>query len=121
MAIFCFSSVATVKVGETVTQFHPVDAPVFLVINLLIAALLFLAIFMYKNLRRQMTVTLVSMVLIAASMVTGGFILYSGQPDAVIELVGADILLFGAMIMAMFAYSRMKKDARTLSSYDRIR
>lgn len=121
MAVFCFSPVAVFKVGDTVSHFHPSDAPVFLVVNILIAALLFIAIFLYKNLRRQMTVTLVSIVLIAVSMVTGGFVLYAGQPDAIVEFAGADILLLGAMIMAMFAYRNMRKDHRKLSSYDRIR
>lgn len=121
MLIFSLSPVAVLKVGDSAAQFHPSDAPVFMIVNLLIAALLFICIFLYKNLRRQMTVTLVSIVLIAASMVTGAFILYKGQPDAVVELVGADILLVGAMIMAMFAYRNMRKDKRTLSSYDRIR
>ena len=66
-----------------------------------------------------MIVTFVSMVLIAASMATGAFILYDGY--AKVELLGTDILLIGALFMAVAAYSRMRKDKRTLSSYDRIR
>lgn len=122
MLIFSFSPIAVVKVDSTLTNFHPYhDAPVFMVVNLLIATLLIICIFLYKNLRRQMTVTLVSIVLIAVSMVSGAFILFKGQSDAIIELAGADVLLFGAMIMAMFAYRNMRKDKKTLSSYDRIR
>ncbi len=114
MAVFCFSPFAQVGTDGSMQALHT-----HLVVNILIAVLLFLSIFMYRNLRRQMMVTLVSMVLIAASMATGAFILYDGY--AKVELLGTDILLIGALFMAVAAYSRMRKDKRTLSSYDRIR
>ncbi len=118
MAVFCFSPFAQVGTDGSMQAFtppcagipccqHPYCCPAFL------------SIFMYRNLRRQMMVTLVSMVLIAASMATGAFILYDGY--AKVELLGTDILLIGALFMLVAAYSRMRKDKRTLSSYDRIR
>ncbi len=119
MAVLCFSPFAQVGTDGSMQALHTHRVPVFLVVNILIAVLLFLSIFMYRNLRRQMMVTLVSMVLIAASMATGAFILYDGY--AKVELLGTDILLIGALFMAVAAYSRMRKDKRTLSSYDRIR
>lgn len=63
MAVFCFSPFAQVGTDGGMQSLHTHRVPVFLVVNILIAVLLFLSIFMYRNLRRQMMVTLVSMVL----------------------------------------------------------
>lgn len=124
MAIFCFTPIATLEVAESADSFSPVfvkDAPVFMVLNILIALLLFIGIFMFKNLRRQMTVTLASMVLICASIVTFGFVLYVGMPGAHIIWTGGVLLLIAALIAALLAYRSMKKDKKLLSSYDRLR
>lgn len=122
MSIFCFSPIAYQHVGEAVKGFHPADAPVYLVVNLLIAVLLILCIFMYRNLRRQMLMTLVVIVLIAASMVTGGFILYGGMNEGgTMELATADLLLLGTAVFAILAYRRMGHDHKLLTSYDRLR
>ncbi|MDE7125214.1 MAG: DUF4293 domain-containing protein [Muribaculaceae bacterium] len=120
--IFSFSTVAVFHVGETVNGFQPADAPVYLTVNILIALLLVLCIFMYRNLRRQMLMTLVSIVLVAASMVSGGFIIYGGMNGGgTVELVGADLLLLGTAIFALLAYRRMGRDRKLLSSYDSLR
>lgn len=122
MGIFCFSTVAQYHVGEAVAGFKPADAPVFLTVNLLIAVLLVLSIFMFRNLRRQMLMTLVAIVLIAASMVTGGFIIYGGaEGGATVELLVADLLLLGSAVFAILAYNRMRHDHKVLTSYDRLR
>ena len=110
--------------AESPESFSPVfvkDAPVFMVLNILIAVLLFIGIFLFKNIRRQMTVTLASMVLICASIVTFGFVLYVGMPGAHIVWTGGVLLLVAALIAALFAYRGMKKDKKLLSSYDRLR
>ncbi len=122
MGIFCFSPIAYLHIGETVKGFHPADAPAYLIVNVLIAVLLILCIFMYRNLRRQMLMTLVVIVLIAASMVTGGFIIYGGMNEGgAVELATADLLLLGTAIFAVLAYRRMGRDHKLLTSYDRLR
>lgn len=124
MALFCLTPIATLDVAESTESFSPVfvkDAPVFMVLNILIAVLLFIGIFLFKNIRRQMTVTLASMLLICASIVTFGFVLYVGMPGAHIVWTGGVLLLVAALIAALFAYRGMKKDKKLLSSYDRLR
>lgn len=122
MCIFCATPYAHVSALETeAAPVYVYDAPVFLTINAVIAALLFIAIFMYKNLRRQMTVTLISMVLICASAVTAGFIIYRAMPDATLVWTGGVILLFASLVCALAAYRLMRRDRNLLRSYDRLR
>lgn len=125
MAVFCLTPFATVPAADAAaagpTSVFVKDAPVFMVLNITIALLLFLAIFMFKNLRRQMTVTLLSIVLVAASIVTGCFVLYVGMPDATPVLFGGIVLLGVVLVLALFAYRCMGRDRKLLSSYDRLR
>ena len=125
MCVFCLTPFATIPETENLaaapTQLFVKDAPVFMILNVTIALLLFLAIFMFKNLRRQMTVTLLSIVLIASSIVAGCFVLYVGMPDAQQVLLGGIMLLVVVLVLALFAYRFMGRDRKLLSSYDRLR
>ena len=63
VAVFCCIPMAIVP-GEvndpnSVTFMRPVDVPVFMVVNIVVAFLLFLSILQYKNTMRQKTLTLV--------------------------------------------------------------
>lgn len=124
MVLFSLMPFASVTVDSQVASLHPKDYPVYLVVNLLIAALLFIAIFKYRNLKLQMKVTMLSIVLICCSAVTGGLLLYGpGAPAGAVELewAGGILLLIAALIFAIFAYRGMRNDRRKLSSNDRIR
>lgn len=121
MGFFCNSTIGTYQAEEAISQIRPLDYPVFLIVNIVIAVLLFIAIFLYKNTRRQKTVTLVSMLLIAASSASGGFIIYSGHEGAAIELTGGLILLIGALILTLGAYRGIRHDEKLLRDSDRIR
>ncbi|MDE6278226.1 MAG: DUF4293 domain-containing protein [Muribaculaceae bacterium] len=124
MALFCLTPFATLDVAEASDSMTPVfvkDAPVYMILNIVIAVLLFLGIFMFKNLKLQMKITLASMVLICASIVSFGFVLYVGMPDAHIIWTGGAVLLVCALISTLLAYRGMKKDHRLLTSYDRLR
>lgn len=123
MCVFCATPYARIAAVESVepTDVFVSDAPVFLVLNIVIAILLFLAIFLFKNLKLQMRVTLISIVLIAASVVTGAFIVYNHMPDATLILTGGLVLLVLSMVFAIVALRMMKKDHRLLTSYDRLR
>lgn len=124
MCILCASPFAQIAATEAAAAPTPVfvkDAPVFLVLNIVIAILLFIAIFLFKNLKLQMRVTTMSIVLLAASAVTGGFIIYATMPDAEIIWTGAVLLLVLSAIFAACALRFMRKDHRLLRSYDRLR
>lgn len=123
MALFCISPFASVTIDGKTVELSPGGYPVYLVLNILTSVLLFIAIFLYKNLKRQRMVTLVSMLLIAASAVTGMLILFgpaSPEWEATIE-AGGVIMLAVSLFMAIAACRGISRDMRTLSSYDRIR
>ncbi|MBP2691513.1 MAG: DUF4293 family protein [Muribaculaceae bacterium] len=123
MAVFCLTPFAYYgPTDEGITaMIMAKDAPVLLTVSVLIAVLLLLTIFMYKNLRRQMTMTVLSMVLIAAAIVTGIFIVYNVYPDASFVIFGGIMLLVVTLVLALGAYRLMKSDWRKLRSYDRLR
>lgn len=126
VAVFCCIPMAIVP-GEvndpnSVTFMRPVDVPVFMVVNIVVAFLLFLSIFLYKNTRRQKTLTLVSMLLIVVVMVTEVLLLYSWN-DAYggIEWLGSIFLLLAALVFALLAYRGINHDERLLKAADRLR
>lgn len=124
MGIFCATPYAHITAAEAALNPTPVfvyEAPVFLTLNIVIAIVLFIAIFLYKDLKRQMTVTLISIVLICASVVTTGFILYTTMPDAELVWTGGVLLLLVALLCSIAAYRFMGKDRKLLRSYDRLR
>lgn len=124
VAVFCFVPFASRSVAESADSASFVcakDAPVLLVLNLTIAAILLIVIFMYKNLRQQMRMTILSIVLICASIVTSGFVIFVGLDNATPILFGGVILLVLALIFALFAYRGMKHDHHLLRSMDRLR
>lgn len=124
MVLFSLMPFASVTIDSQVAQLHPKDFPVYLIVNLLIAALLFVAIFKYHNLKLQMKVTKLSIILICCSAVTGGLLLYGpGAPSGAVELewAGGIILLLAALVFAIFAYRGIRNDNRKISSNDRIR
>ncbi len=123
MCVFCATPYATRTVVES-AEMAPVfvsDAPVYLVLNIAIAVLLFISIFLFKNLRLQMKVTLVSIVLIVASMLTCGIMLYASMPDAALIWTGGVLLLVAALVCAIFGLRFMRRDHNLLRSYDRLR
>ena len=80
VGVFCFLPMAIVS-GEpldpnSATFIAPKDLPVFLIVNIVVAVLLLLSIFLYKNTRRQKTLTLVSMLLIVVLMAVESFVLF---------------------------------------------
>lgn len=120
MGIFSFIPFATqISDNDGIMRFVPMDAPVYCILNLLVALLLLLAIFMFKNLKRQKTVTLISVMLMVASAVSGGIIAYGN--GMTIDWGGGVLLLACSIVMALAAYRRMAADERLLKSYDRLR
>lgn len=123
MCIFCSTPFATRTVEGTLeaSDVFISEAPVLLVLNILVAVLLFIAIFLFKNLRLQMRVTLISMVLIATSMAGSAFVVYGGGMATSLIWVGGVLLLLAALICALAALRFMRRDRNLLRSYDRLR
>ena len=126
VAVFCCIPMAIVP-GEvndpnSVTFMRPVDVPVFMVVNIVVAFLFFLSILLYKNTTRQKTLTLVSILLIVVVMVTEVLLLYSWN-DAYggIEWLGSIFLLLAALVFALLAYRGINHDERLLKAADRLR
>lgn len=121
MTSFCFVPFASQGVGENFAQFYPTQAPVYLTLNVLIALLSLLSIFMYKNIARQKTVVLVSFLLMLVSAVSGAVIVFATLDNAVIDWTGGILLLLASMLMSLAAYRRIVADEKLLKSYDRLR
>lgn len=122
MCIFCATPYAQITAAEAAAQpVYAADAPVFLILNIVIAVILFIAIFLFKNLKLQMRVTLISIVLIATSMVTCTILMTTKTPDAELIWTGGVVLLLAALICAIYGLRFMRKDHKLLRSYDRLR
>lgn len=124
MALFCFTPFASFNdpaSAENLLSASPSDFIAFLVLNLTIAALLFISIFLFRNLRRQLSVTLLSILLMIVSAVTGIIIVYVRLDGGHIELCGGALLLILAFVASIWAYRRIAHDRRLLASMDRIR
>ncbi|MBD5224980.1 MAG: DUF4293 domain-containing protein [Bacteroidales bacterium] len=126
--VFCCLPMAAVQTDvpdaavSSVTLLRPVDVPVFMVVNILVAVLLFISIFLYRNMKRQKTATLVAMLLTALMMLTEIYILYSWNRDGVeVEWFGSIFLLLGALAFAFLAYKGISSDERLLKAADRLR
>jgi uncharacterized membrane protein len=124
MCVFCFVPMAIVPGApddpNSATFLSPVDMPVFLIVSGLAAVLLLLAVFFYKNTSRQKTITLVSMLLIAAVLIAEAIVFFSwdgGRP----QWLGSVFLLIGAMVFALMAYLGIRRDERLLKAADRLR
>lgn len=103
------------------TSIYLSDFPTLLILDLLTAVLLFIAIFLFKNLSLQMKVTRISIVLI---LVTGALIftvLYSQVADLQIKWIGVTVLLICSFVSSILALNAMGRDKKLLSSYDRLR
>lgn len=121
VAVFSLTPFATYQSEAIIESVYVSDAPVLLIITATVGVLLVLNIFMYKNLKRQMTLTLLSIVLLVATAITAAFVAINAYPGAQLVLLGGIVLLILAVIFALAAYRFILKDKRLLSSYDRLR
>lgn len=121
MCVFTFTPYArVVTIPDQPVDVFAKDTPVILVINAVIAALLVLSIFMFKNLKRQMTITILSALLICVSLTVSLILIYNTEGAGIIW-TGGVMLLGVALLAALWAYRLMKKDLKLLRSYDRLR
>ena len=110
----CFMPVASMPdpAASMDTFLFPVDAPVLLVLGI--------AIFMYRNLKSQMSVTTITILLLIAQIITLCVMNLVAMTDAVFN-VQAYILPAISLICSYAAYRFERKDWKLLRSYDRLR
>lgn len=124
MGVLCFAvPIAIIKEPmESARALYLADNPTLFTINALVAVLLFIAIFLFKNLRLQMRITLLCALLLIAALGIGAFVLTCRMPEAAeITWALALLMLLCALILTVAAYSRMKHDRKILRSYDSLR
>lgn len=125
VAIFCFVPVAVVSNPATelaAANLTMANFPVLAIVNGLVAVLLFIAIFLYKNTRLQKRVTLLSMLLICVVAVVTLTMALNGHDEAArVEIGGSVLLLIGALVFSAMAYRGIRRDEKLLRAADRLR
>lgn len=98
-----------------------VQTPVLLCVDVLVALLLLIDIFLYRNLRYQMKVTRLALGLIVVLGATIAAYTCAGIEDAAIAVTGGIVMPILALISAFAALRLMRRDYRLLRSADRLR
>lgn len=117
MGLFCYLPLAS----QGNVDFHPYNQPVYLTLNILVAILSFIAIFMFKNLRRQKMVVKVNAFLMVVSAIVGAIILHISMPDMKVLWTAGPLLLICSFMMTVAALRRINHDDKLLKAADRIR
>ena len=117
MGIFCYLPLAS----QADIDFRPYQQPVYLILNVLISVMSLIAIFLYKNLARQKTVVKVNALLIVASAIAGGVIVYMNMPKVEILWTAGPLLLICSFLITIAALRRINHDEKLLKAADRIR
>ncbi len=108
--------------ANSATFMYPYDNWVMLVVGILVAVLLIINIFSFRDTRRQKMMTLVAIVLIAVLAACACLMVYGFQADgARAEWMGSILLLGGAVVFALLAYRGIRHDEKLLKAADRLR
>jgi heme/copper-type cytochrome/quinol oxidase subunit 4 len=92
-----------------------------LTINILVAILFILAIFMYRNMRRQKTITSIGILLSVINNIAAVVLTYCGSPAGVINWYSGFMLFIVTVICGGLAHSRISADEQLLKSAYRLR
>ncbi len=98
-----------------------VQTPVLLCVDILVALLLLIDIFLYRNLRYQMKVTRLALDLIVVLEAAIAAYTCAGLEGATISIIGGIVMPVLALISAFVALRLMLRDYRLLRSADRLR
>lgn len=98
-----------------------VQTPVLLCVDILVALLLLIDIFLYRNLRYQMKVTRLALGLIVVLEAAIAAYTCAGLESATISIIGGIVMPVLALISAFVALRLMLRDYRLLRSADRLR
>lgn len=116
-AAICFVPWAVVE-DQTVTLS---SNPIALTLNLVVTVLFLRAIFMYRNMPRQKTTTLIGLFLLMINNFSTICLTYIGDPAGTLVWYGGVVLFVMALICGSIAYNRISADQRLLRSADRLR
>lgn len=98
-----------------------VQTPVLLCVDILVALLLLIDIFLYRNLRYQMKVTRLALGLVVVLEAAIAAYTCAGLEGATISIIGGIVMPVLALISAFVALRLMHRDYRLLRSADRLR
>jgi len=117
---FLYGALKTGQVGT----FH-LD-PLLTIMICLIIFLAFVAIFQYRNLQRQMTVTFINIIIGIALLLAIGiqaFTVPDSMPDSVVNVhwCKSNLLPILAIVFMMLAHHAMSRDKKKLIDSDRLR
>lgn len=98
-----------------------VQTPVLLCVDILVALLLLIDIFLYRNLRYQMKVTRLALGLIVVLEAAIAAYTCVGIEGATISIIGGIVMPVLALISSFVALRLMHRDYRLLRSADRLR
>lgn len=98
-----------------------VQTPVLLCVDILVALLLLIDIFLYRNLRYQMRVTRLALGLIVVLEAAIAAYTCAGLEGATISIIGGIVMPVLALISTFVALRLMHRDYRLLRSADRLR
>lgn len=96
------------------------DYPVLAILTWLIACLLFICIFTYKNLKLQKSISMLALALMVILSIVGFIYEARLMPDAVPEWGGGVLFLILAAILDVMAYRGMVRDHKKLRDSDRL-
>lgn len=98
-----------------------VQTPVLLCVDILVALLLLIDIFLYRNLRYQMKVTRLALGLVVVLEAAIAAYTCAGLEGATISILGGIVMPVLALISSFVALRLMHRDYRLLRSADRLR
>lgn len=98
-----------------------VQTPVLLCVDILVALLPLIDIFLYRNLRYQMKVTRLALGLIVVLEAAIAAYTCAGLEGATISIIGGIVMPVLALISSFVALRLMHRDYRLLRSADRLR
>lgn len=98
-----------------------VQTPVLLCVDILVALLLLIDIFLYRNLRYQMKVTRLALGLIVVLEAAIAAYTCAGLEGATISIIGGIVMPMLALISSFVALRLMHRDYSLLRSADRLR
>lgn len=107
--------------GYTETIVYPIDATVYFIVCALTALLLFVDIFLYKNLSLQKSLALIAILLILAVNITCWILYLNFYGTDTFDWQPSIFMQYGAFIFAILAWHRIRKDQQLLASADRLR
>lgn len=122
MALFCFLPFLSYEFESEIAVKNLLSLnPVFFIANLVIVALLVIDIFLFKNLKQQINVALICLILQIVSLVLSIAIFFITKGEIESTWGCGFAFLFPSIVLTYFGRKFMIKDRKLLSSYDRLR